>query len=61
MEVKAMRTEIADYLRSKAQQCMMMARSCENVAITTELRAMAHELIRKAAELDDTKEFVQLD
>ena len=59
-----MQSEIADYLRAKAQDCMMLARSCGNTSTATGLRAIAHSLITKAAECDDEqqlKDVVHLD
>jgi len=47
-----MHAEFADYLRSKARDCMMLARASECNPTTNKLRILANELIAKAAEYD---------
>jgi hypothetical protein len=44
---------LPNYLRHQAERCLRLSRSCFDLSIAEQLRAMAGELQRKARELDE--------
>jgi hypothetical protein len=43
----------ASYLREQAQRCVRIARDCPHAPTSHKLEAIGHELMEKAAEIDE--------